>query len=86
MDSIMLFLKNDILLEEKREADKVPKKAPYFWLFKDRKLYKCSFSGPYFLCIHPEAVKPLLEELHKGICGSYTGGKSLSHKSLTQGY
>jgi len=49
-------------------------------------LYKRSFSGPYLLCIHLEASELLLEELHEGICGSHTGGRSLSHKALTQGY
>ena len=86
MDSIVLFLKDDILPKEKGKVDKVQKKAPCFWLFEDRKLYKCSFLGPYLLCIHPKTIEPLLEELHEGICGSHTGGKSLSHRSLTQAY
>ena len=86
MDSIMLFLKKDILPEGKSEADKVRRKALRFWLSKDQKLYKRSFSRPYLLCIHPEALELLLEELHEGICGSHTGGRSLSHKTLTQGY
>ena len=83
MDSIVLFLKEDILPEEKSEADKVQKKASRFWLSKDQKLYKRYFSRPYLLCIHPEASELLLEELHEGICGSHTGGRSLSHKALT---
>ena len=86
MDSIVLFLKEDILLDEKSEANKVRRKAPRFWLFKDQKLYKRSFSGPYLLCIHPEASELLLEVLHEWICGSHTRGRSLSHKALTQGY
>ena len=86
MDSIVLFLKEDILLDEKSEANKVRRKAPRFWLFKDQKLYKRSFSDPYLLCIHPEVVKLLLEELHEGICGSHTGGRSLSHRAFTQSY
>ena len=86
MDSISLFLEKDILLEEKSKADKVRRKAPRFWLSEDRKLYKRSFSGPYLLCVHPEASKSLLEELHEGVCGSHTGGRSLSHRALTQGY
>ena len=45
-----------------------------------------AFSGPYLLCIHPKAVELLLEELHEGICGSHTRGKSLSCRALTQGY
>ena len=72
--------------EEKSKADKVRRKAPRFWLSEDRKLYKRSFSGPYLLCLHPEASESLLEELHKRVYGSYTGGRSLSHRALTQGY
>ena len=86
MDPIVLFLREDILPEDKSEVDKIRRKAPRFWLFEDQKLYKRSFSKLYLLCIHPEASKLLLEELHGGICGSYTGGKSLSHRAITRGY
>ena len=82
MNSIMLFLKDDILPEKKAEADRVQRKAPCFWFSEDQKLYKCSFSGPYFLCIHLEAVESLLEELHEGIYGSHTRGRSLSHRTF----
>ena len=57
MDPIVLFLKEDILPEEKSEAKKVRRKAPRFWLSKDQKLYKRSFSGSHLLCIHPETSK-----------------------------
>ncbi|XP_030945618.1 uncharacterized protein LOC115970083 [Quercus lobata] len=84
MDLIMLFLKEDVLPESKFEADKIRRKTPWFWLSRDRKLYKRSFSGPYLLCVHPEAVELLLEELHEGIYGSHTGVDlyltELSHK------
>ena len=83
MDPIILFLEKDILPDEKSETEKIRGKAPRFWLFEDRKLYKHSFSGPYLLCVHPEASESLLEELHKGACGSHTGGISLSHRTLT---
>ena len=86
MDPISLFLEKDVLPEENSEADKVRRKAPRFWLSEDRKLYKRSFSGPYLLCVHPEVSKSLLEELHERVCGSHTGGRSLSHRALTQGY
>ena len=82
----MLFLKEDILLKDKLEADKVQRKALRFWLFEDKKLYKRFLFGPYLLCIHPEASELLLEELHERISGSHTGGKSLSHRALPQGY
>ena len=83
MDPIVLFLRDDILPEEKRKADKVQRKAPRFWLSEDQKLYKHSFSRPYLLCIHLEVMEQLLEELHEGICRSHTGCKSLSYRALT---
>ena len=86
MDPIMLFLKEDVLLENKFKADKIQRKASRFWLSEDQKLYKRFFSGLYLLWVHPEAVELLLEELHEGIYGSHTRGKSLSHRALTQGY
>ena len=86
MDPLVSFLKDDVLPEEKLEAEKIRKKAPQFWLSEDHKLYKRSYSGPYLLCVHPEASELLLEELHEGVCGSHTGGRLLAHRALTQGY
>ena len=83
MDSIIQFLKEDILPEERIEADKVRKKATRYWLSENQKLYKRSFSGPYLLCVHPELTESLLEELHEGIYGSHTGGRSLAHRTIT---
>ena len=86
MDPIVRFLKNDILLEEKSEAEKIRRNAHQFWLSENHKLYKRSYSKPYLLCIHPEASELLLEELHEGICGNHTRGRSLLHQAITQGY
>ena len=86
MDPMVLFLKKDILLEDKSKAENVRRKVPWFWLSEDQKLYKRSFPRPYLLCIHPEASELLLEELHERIYGSHIEGRSLSHKALTQGY
>ena len=53
------------------------RKASRFWLFGNQKLFKRLFS---------KAIELILEELHEGIYGSHTGGRSLSHRALTQGY
>ena len=66
MDPIVLFLREDILPEDKTKADKIRRNAPRFWLSEDQKLYKHFFSRPYLLCIHPEESKLFLKELHKG--------------------
>ena len=68
------------------EADKTRRKATSYWLSEDHKLYKRSFSSLYLLCVHLELTKSLLEELHEGICESHTGGRSLAHRTITQGY
>ena len=86
IDPLVLFLKNETLPEDKNEADKIRRKASRLWLSEDSKLYKRSFSGPYLLYVHPDATKLILEELHEGICGSHSGGRSLSHRAITQGY
>ena len=86
MDPIMQFLKEDILPEEKIEANKIREKATSYWLSEDSKLYRRSFSGPYLLCVHPNQTELLLEKMHEGICGSHTGGRSLAHRAISQGY
>ena len=86
MDSIIRFLKEDILPEKKIEADKIRRKATSYWLSEDHKLHNDSFSGPYSLCVHPDLTESLLEKLHEGICGSHTRGRSLAHRAITQGY
>ena len=40
MDPILQYLESDILPEEKVEVEKIRKKAPWFWLSEDKKLYK----------------------------------------------
>ena len=86
MDSIIQFLKEDILPEERTEADKIRRKATRYWLSENQKLYKRSFSGPYLLCVHPELTESLLEELHEEICGSHIGRRFLAHRAITQGH
>ncbi|XP_065635214.1 uncharacterized protein LOC136069965 [Quercus suber] len=86
MDPIVRFLKDDVLSKERSEAEKIQRNASRFWLSEDHKLYRRSYSGPYLLCVHPQVAELLLEELHEGICGSHTGGRSLSYQAVTQGY
>ena len=56
------------------------------WLSTKKRLYSLSFEGPYLLCMHLEAMKWLLAELQKGVCGSNIGGRSLAHCAMTQGF
>ena len=86
INPILDFLESDVLPDDKVEAEKIRRKAPRYWLSEDKKLYKRSFSGPYLLCVPPKTAESKLEELHEGICGSHTGGRSLACQALTQRY
>jgi hypothetical protein len=86
MDPYVHYLREGILPEQRKEAKIIRRKAVRFWLSKDSKLFKRSFSGPYLLCVHPEITEDLLFEIHEGICGSHTMGRSLAHRALTEGY
>uniref|UniRef100_A0A2N9G140 Uncharacterized protein n=1 Tax=Fagus sylvatica TaxID=28930 RepID=A0A2N9G140_FAGSY len=86
MDPILSYLKDNKLLEDKKEAKMIKQKAPIFWVSKEGLLYRRSFTGPYLLCVHPNRVKDFLFEIHEGICGSHTGGRSLAHRAISQGY
>ena len=54
MDPLVSFLRNGSLPEDNGEVEKFQRKAPRYWLSKEQKLYKHSYSGPYLLCIHLE--------------------------------
>uniref|UniRef100_A0A2N9EUX0 Uncharacterized protein n=1 Tax=Fagus sylvatica TaxID=28930 RepID=A0A2N9EUX0_FAGSY len=86
MDPILSYLKDNKLPEDRKEAKMIKLKAPRFWVSKEGLLYRRSFTGPYLLCVHPGKVKDFLFEIHEGICGSHTGGRSLAHRAISQGY
>ena len=53
---------------------------------KDEKLYKRKISTPLLKYLDKEEVSTRIKEVHQGICGNHSGGRSLSHKLLKQGY
>jgi ribonuclease HI len=86
MDPILDYLSKDILQADQKEAAKVHKTITRYWVSREGKLYKKSFTGPYLLCVHPDLVQNLLYEIHEGVCGAHTGGRSLAHRAIGQGY
>lgn len=61
-------------------------KSARFLLSSEGELYRRSFGGPYLKVVHSDQVSKLLHELHEGSYGMHTGGRSLAHEALTQGY
>ncbi|GKV15561.1 hypothetical protein SLEP1_g26343 [Rubroshorea leprosula] len=84
-DSIISFLRDGIVPEDRQEAMKLRKKAFWYTLI-DGVLYKRSFSLPLLRCLHPYEAKYALREVHEGVCESHVGARTLAHKVLRQGY
>ncbi|KAK0586525.1 hypothetical protein LWI29_008372 [Acer saccharum] len=49
-------------------------------------LYRRGFSKVLQRCISGEKTGEILRSIHSGVCGNHTGGKSLAHKILRQGF
>ncbi|GFZ15662.1 hypothetical protein Acr_25g0000710 [Actinidia rufa] len=86
MDPIVNYLRTDQLPDDRKEAHKIRIKAARFWISPSENLYKRSYQGPYLLCVHPSLVEDVLYEIHEGMCGLHSGGRSLAHRALSQGY
>ncbi|XP_057465149.1 uncharacterized protein LOC130754889 [Actinidia eriantha] len=86
MDPIVKYLRTDELPDDKKEAHRIRIKAARFWISPSGDLYKRSYQGPYLLCVHPSLIEDVLYEIHERICGLHSGGRSLAHRALSQGY
>ncbi|GAV58100.1 RVT_3 domain-containing protein [Cephalotus follicularis] len=85
MTPFIIWLRDGILPEDPADARKLVYRANRFQ-FRDGSLYKRSFSFPWLRCLNPSEADYALREVHEGICGNHTGGRTLSHKLLRQGY
>ena len=65
MNPIILFLREDIMSEDKSEVNKV-RKPPHFWLSEDQKLYKRFFLGQIYSTFTPRLQSYSLRSYMKG--------------------
>ncbi|XP_059638944.1 uncharacterized protein LOC132281237 [Cornus florida] len=85
IDSIVTYIRNGTLPEQRDEARKIKSNAAKYAIVHNQ-LYKRSFSGPYLKCVTLTEARQLLRAIHEGMCGNHSGGRSLAHKAMTQGY
>ncbi|RVX05343.1 Gypsy retrotransposon integrase-like protein 1 [Vitis vinifera] len=83
--NIAEYLRAGTLPEDPKQAHKIRVQAARFTLIGGH-LYKRSFTGPYLRCLGHSEAQYVLAELHEGICGNHTGGRSLTHRAHSQGY
>ncbi|XP_059670865.1 uncharacterized protein LOC132316401 [Cornus florida] len=85
IDPLEAYLKHGVLPDQKSEARKLRITAAKYTIINNQ-LYRKSFSGPYLKCLSPTEALVVLRQIHDGDCGNHSGGRSLAHKVLTQGY
>ncbi|RVW17493.1 Pol polyprotein [Vitis vinifera] len=79
------YIRTGTLPGNLKQAHKVRVQAARFTLIGGH-LYKRSFTGPYLRCLGHSEAQYVLAELHEGICGNHSGGRSLAHRAHSQGY
>ncbi|XP_059638670.1 uncharacterized protein LOC132280937 [Cornus florida] len=85
IDPIITYIRDGSLPEQREEARKVKLNAAKYAIVHNQ-LYRRSFSGPYLKCVTPAEARQILRAIHKGVCGNHSGGRSLAHKAMIQGY
>nr|GEY56546.1 reverse transcriptase domain-containing protein [Tanacetum cinerariifolium] len=85
MTPIHEYLMEEILLEEKRKARTIHRKAGRYAVTNGI-LYKKSFLGPWLRCVGPLQANYVLREIHEGSCSMHAGPRSVVEKALRSGY
>ena len=85
MTTIISYLKNGSLPEEKDEAKKLKVRSARYVLLNDV-LYKRGFSQPYLRCLSLDKTNYVLREVHEGAYGNHSGARSLIHNVIRARY
>ena len=74
-----------VLLPNMDEARHLKRKASYY-VIHDGKLFKRGLTTTLLKCLNNQQIDYIMRELHEGICGLYTRGRSLDTKAVRVGY
>ena len=86
MDPIILYFRDGVLPPDKLRAWKIRAQASRYTLI-DGVLYQRGYTLSFLRCLDDDDdADYVLREVHEGICGNHSGGRSLAHKVLRQGY
>nr|KYP65248.1 Gypsy retrotransposon integrase-like protein 1 [Cajanus cajan] len=85
MTGITRYLSTGELPSNSIEAKKLRVMAARYTLVAGE-LYKRGMSSPLLKCLTPEQAHYVLREIHEGICGTHSGGRSLAAKVIRAGY
>ncbi|XP_027348001.1 uncharacterized protein LOC113859419 [Abrus precatorius] len=82
---IIQYLTNNSLPNNPDSAKKIRMHiAKYLLLGKD--LYRRGISTPMLKCLNDNQANYVMREIHEGICGTHSGGRTMAAKILRAGY
>nr|GEU98205.1 reverse transcriptase domain-containing protein [Tanacetum cinerariifolium] len=85
MSPIYEYLTEEIILEEKRKARIIRRKACRYAVTNEI-LYKKYFLRPWLRCVGPLQANYVLKEIHEGSCSMHASPRSVVAKALRLGY
>nr|KYP38666.1 Transposon Ty3-I Gag-Pol polyprotein [Cajanus cajan] len=85
MTGIIEYLVTGSLPINPLEAKKMRTIAARYTLIAGE-LYKRGFSSPLLKCLAPDQAQYVIREIHEGICGTHSGGRTLATKVVRAGY
>ncbi|GJZ46735.1 reverse transcriptase domain-containing protein [Tanacetum coccineum] len=84
MTPITEYLKDEVLLDDKKEANKLRIKARQYELM-DGILYRRSFLRPWLRYVGPLQADYVIREIHEGSCSMHAGPRSMVAKAIRSG-
>ncbi|XP_071714778.1 uncharacterized protein [Rutidosis leptorrhynchoides] len=85
MESILQYIRSNVLPNDKREARLVRERAPMYFIQNDI-LYRKSYCGPMMRCVGPIEAEMIVDEVHNGSCALHSGYKTIAAKIMRMGY
>ncbi|GKC69815.1 reverse transcriptase domain-containing protein, partial [Tanacetum coccineum] len=85
MTPIMEYLKDETLLDDRKEASKLRIKARHYELLEGF-LYRRSFLKPWLRCVGPLQADYVIREIHEGSCSMHVGPRYVVAKAMRLGY
>ncbi|KAK0579206.1 hypothetical protein LWI29_022797 [Acer saccharum] len=79
------YLEENVLPENAVEAKRIKYRSTRYIILRGE-LYRRGFSKVLQRCVAGEETRKILKDVHSGVCGNHTRGKSLANKVLRQGF
>ncbi|XP_027338376.1 uncharacterized protein LOC113852348 [Abrus precatorius] len=85
MTPLLRYLTDGSLPQDAAAARKIKAHAAKYLLL-GKELYRRGISTPMLKCLEDDQAKYVMREIHEGICGTHSGGRTMAVKVLRAGY